>query len=282
MRELFDEISGHSPLDPTESARQGMRTPQHKRFYRDVTVSESSEGFAVLLDGKSVRTPGRRVLAAPSRDLANAIGHEWEARKDFINPMTMPLTRLANSIIEGVAAPVDDAAAARGTDVAGRAADVARRVADVAADVAKYFESDLLFYRAEHPQALVARESEAWDPIIRWAAETLGARFILAEGIVHARQPVQAVSAARAALPDDAWAIGALHSATTLTGSALLALALMHGFRNPPEIWAAAHVDEDWNMEQWGVDDAVLARRATRFHELEAAALVLRAMKQTG
>jgi chaperone required for assembly of F1-ATPase len=257
MRELFDETAGASPLDPNEIARESMRTPQRKRFYKDVAVVDSADGFAIVLDGKPVRTPGRHQLAAPHRAIAEVLAGEWDAQRDVISPMTMPVTRLANSIIEGVAAKVDD----------------------VVADVAKYFETDLLFYRADHPDALVARESEVWDPIVSWAAEAFGARFVMAEGIMHARQPDHAVAAARAALPDDPWTIGALHAATTLTGSALLALALLHGVRDTPEIWAAAHVDEDWNLEQWGNDDAVLARRAARFKELEAAALVLHTMR---
>jgi chaperone required for assembly of F1-ATPase len=259
MRELFDETFGASALDPTEQVRDGMKVPQRKRFYREVAVVPSAEGFAIALDGKPVRTPGGGALAAPRREIAEAMAAEWEAQHEVINPMTMPLTRLANSIIEGVTP----------------------RVAEVAADLAKYFESDLLFYRADHPQALAERESEVWDPIVNWAADTLGARFVLAQGIIHARQPDHAVAAARAALPGDPWTIGALHAATTLTGSALLALALFHGVRDTPEIWAAAHVDEDWNLEQWGSDDAVLTRRAARFKELEAVALVLRAMHDT-
>jgi chaperone required for assembly of F1-ATPase len=256
MRELFDEAAGNGGLDPSERARDGMRVPQRKRFYKDVAIVDAPEGFAVTLDGKPVRTPGGKALAAPRRVIAEALAAEWDAQREIINPMAMPLTRLANSIIEGVTG----------------------RVGEVADDIAKYFESDLLFYRADHPQALVAREGEAWDPILDWAAQTLGARFVLAEGIVHARQPGHALAAAHAALPDEPWTVGALHVATTLTGSALLALALWHGVRDAPEVWAAAHVDEDWNLERWGSDEAVLTRRAARFRELEAAALVLRAM----
>ncbi len=101
-----------------------------------------------------------------------------------------------------------------------------------------------------------------WDPVLFWAADALGAHFILAEGIVHVRQPDPAIAAARGALPADPWSIAALHVVTTLTGSALLALALLHGVLDQDQVWAAAHVDEDWNIEQWGVDEEVAARRA--------------------
>src|SRR5580698_4335488 len=204
MRELFEDVSGHSQLDPEESVRRTTRGPRRKRFYTKVDVAETADGFAVTLDDKTVRTPSGRVLAAPNRAIAHAMSGEWEVQAEFIDPLTMPYTRFANSVLDGV---VD-------------------RVDAVSEDVEKYLGSDLLFYRAGHPETLVAREAAHWDPILFWAADTLGAHFILAEGIVHVRQPDSAVAAARAALPSDPWSIAALHVVTTLTGSALLALAL--------------------------------------------------------
>lgn len=256
MRELFDDVFGHSPLDPEEAVRQSTRAAQRKRFYTLAGVAPAPDGFALTLDGKPVRTPLRRPLVAPTREIAEAIAAEWDAQKDIINPMTMPLTRLANSVIDAV------------TD----------RVEAVTDDVARYFESDLLFYRAGHPAALVEREAAHWDPVLFWAADTLGAHFILAEGIVYARQPDQAVAAARAALPTEPWSIAAIHVLTTLTGSALLALALMRGVLDEDQVWSAAHVDEDWNADQWGVDGEVAARRAARLVDFKAAARLLKAV----
>ena len=128
------------------------------------------------------------------------------------------------------------------------------------------------------PTSWSRTEAEHWDPVLFWAADTLGAHFILTEGIVHVRQPDQAVAAARAALPDDPWSIAALHVVTTVTGSALLALALMRGALDEDQVWAAAHVDEDWNVAQWGVDEEVAARRLARFLDFRAAAGVLKAL----
>src|SRR6185503_1571122 len=171
-------------------------------------------------------------LAAPVRGLAAAIAAEWQAQQDSVDPAAMPLTRLANTIIDGVApAP-----------------------GPVAAEIAKYLGSDLLFYRAEGPEGLLALQAQHWDPVIGWAAETLGARFVLAQGVVFAAQPDGALAAARAAIPSDAWRVGALSSITTLTGSALLALALNAKRLTVDEAWTAAHVDEDWNMSTWGRD----------------------------
>jgi chaperone required for assembly of F1-ATPase len=258
MRELFDEVAGHSPLDPEEAVRRTTRGPRRKRFYAQAGVAETSKGFSITLDDKPVRTPSRRRLAAPTREIAETIAAEWDAQKEIIDPVTMPLTRLANSVIDAVAG----------------------RVGAVADDIAKYFHSDMLFYRAGHPDALVANEAEQWDPVLFWAADTLGAHFILTQGIVHVRQPDQAVAAVRAALPADPWSIAALHMVTTLTGSALLALALMRGALDEDQVWAAAHVDEDWNIAQWGVDEEVAARRLARFLDFRAAAGVLRAARK--
>jgi chaperone required for assembly of F1-ATPase len=260
MRELFDEVAGQSPLDPQEAARRGARTPQRKRFYAKADVTEAEGGYAITLDGKPIRTPSGRIITAPSRDIAQAIAAEWEAQQETINPLTMPLTRFANSVVEAV------------TD----------RVEAVAADIAKYLASDLLFYRAGHPEALVARETAHWDPVVFWAADSLGAHFILAQGIVHVRQPDTAIEAARAALPTDPWSVAAMHVVTTLTGSALLALALLHGAREADQVWAAAHVEEDFNADQWGVDEEAAARRAARLVDFQAANRILQALKPAG
>ncbi|HZE55875.1 MAG TPA: ATP12 family protein [Bradyrhizobium sp.] len=256
MRELFDEVAGKSPLDPQEAVRRTTRGPQRKRFYSSAGVSEADGDFSITLDGKPIKTPSGRQMIAPARSIAEAIAAEWNVQGEIIDPLTMPLTRFGNTVVEGVADKIDA----------------------VTDDIAKYLGSDLLFYRAGHPEALVAREALHWDPIVFWAADTLGAHFILAEGIVHVRQPDSAIAAARAALPSDAWQVAALHVVTSLTGSALLALALFHGVLDSDEVWAAAHVDEDWNIEKWGVDEEVAARRAARLVDFRAAASILKAL----
>src|SRR5581483_3287885 len=257
MRELFEEAASQPPPDPRESARASARTPLRRRFYKEAGVAEADGGFAITLDGKPIRTPSGRQVVVPARALADAVAAEWAAQGETIDPVNMPLTRIANSVVEGV---VD-------------------RVELVTDDLAKYFEADLLFYRAGHPEGLVAREAAHWDPVLFWAAEALGAHFILSEGIMHVKQPDEALRAARSALPGDPWSVAALHVVTTLTGSALLALALAHGMRDADQVWAAAHVDEDWNIDQWGADEEAAARRATRLRDFGAAVAVLTAVK---
>jgi chaperone required for assembly of F1-ATPase len=255
-RDIFADIFA-GEANPMEAARRNMRPALRKRFYRRAEVREDGGGFAVTLDSKPVLTPARRTLIVPTRALAEAIAAEWQAQENVIDPARMPLTRLANTIIDGVAEQGDE----------------------VVCEIAKYLGSDLLFYRAGDPQRLVECQAQHWDPVIGWARDVLGARFILSEGIMYTSQPEAAIAAARSALPNDPWRLGALHSVTTLTGSALLALALLRGALDVEAVWAAAHVDEDWNMEQWGRDELALERRAFRFAEMRAAAIVLECMR---
>ena len=255
MRDIFTEIYENQPLDPMESARRGARPNLRKRFYeRAAAGAGEGGGFPVLLDRKPIRTPARRLLGAPTRALAEALAAEWDAQKDVIDPGRMPLTRLANAAIDAVA-------------------DAREPVAE---EVANYLGCDLVCYRAEAPEGLVVRQAQAWDPVLAWAAGKLRARFILSEGVVHVAQPREAVDAARAAIPTDAWRLAAVSSITTLTGSALLALALARGVIEADAAWAAAHVDEDWQMSQWGRDDMALARRDFRRAEFQAAVTVLK------
>jgi chaperone required for assembly of F1-ATPase len=260
MRDIFTEIFENQPADPMESARRGAKPQLRKRFYKHAEVGESG---AILLDGKPVMTPKRRAFAAPTPSLAEKMVQEWNAQTDVIEPGSMPLTRLANAVIDGVAdAPVP-----------------------VAAEIENYLGSDLLCYRAGRPEGLVERQASVFDPVLMWAADALGARFTLAQGVMHVAQPEQAIAAAAMKIPTDAnsvkeiWRLGALSLVTTLTGSGLLALALAHGQIDADTAWSAAHVDEDWQMSQWGRDEMALKRRAFRRTEFDAAAAVLAALR---
>lgn len=252
MRDIFEDLLGEAPRDPMESARRNMRPNLRARFYKEATAGEATPS-PVLLDGKPIKTPAGHALAAPTRDLAQVIAAEWNAQTERIDPATMPLTRLANSIIDGVASDP----------------------APVADEIAKYLGSDLLCYRADAPEGLVAKQAQHWDPVVAWARDDLAARFILSEGVVFVAQPEAAVAAARRAIPTDPWRLGAANVITTLTGSALLALALAHHKLSVEAAWDAANVDEDWNMAQWGRDELALERRAARFADMQAAGKVL-------
>jgi chaperone required for assembly of F1-ATPase len=246
--------------NPVDAARRGTRQALRSRFYAKAAAAAvaQDQSYAVQLDGKPVHTPARRLLAAPSLPLAEAIAAEWEAQREVIAPSKMPLTRLANAVIDGVADTPDP----------------------VAEEIQKYLASDLLFYRADTPRELIERQARLWDPVLAWAQQTLGAEFKLGQGVVHVAQPETALAAARAAIPRDPWRLGAAHTVTTLTGSALIALALARGFLSAEDAWAAANVDEDWNLEEWGRDELVLERREFRFAEFKAAAMVLASLSE--
>jgi len=229
-------------------------TPRPKRLYRAVTVGGAAAGFRILLDDKPIRTPAKRELAVPSRALAEAIAAEWAAQGQRIDPQTMPLTRLVNTAIDGVAG----------------------REAEVRADIASYAGADMLCYRTADGGELARRQRSAWDPILAWGKEALGAHLIVAEGIMPVAQPEAAKAALSRALDRyDTFALAALHVVTTLTGSALLALAHARGRLSAEAAWAAAHVDEDWQIDKWGEDAEASARRQKRWAEMQAASQML-------
>jgi chaperone required for assembly of F1-ATPase len=252
MRDILEDLLGNAPLDPVEAARRNMRPNLRKRFYSQAAAGEGPP-HPILLDGRAVKTPAGARLAAPVRAFGAAIAAEWQQQGERIDPATMPLTRFANTIIDSVAP----------------------NPAPVAQEIAKYLGSDLLCYRAGAPDGLVGKQAKHWDPILAWARDVLGARFVLAEGVMFVAQPDGAVAAARSAIPADPWRLGAASIITTLTGSALIALAMSEGQLSLDTAWNAANVDEDWNMDFWGRDELALQRRAARFADMQAAAMVL-------
>lgn len=243
-----------SDQGPMQAARTLSNRELPRRFYQTVTLAQEGYEFAILLDGRPVRTPARRPLSFAARPLAEAVAEEWRAQDKVIDPASMPLTRLINSALDGVS----------------------REAGPVRAEIQRYASSDLLCYRAGEPEALVRRQGAAWDPVLGWARDQLGIHLVLAQGIVHVSQPTPAIARLGALLaPLPPLRLAAVHAITTLTGSALLALAVLKG-RVPAEAaWEAAHVDEDWNIEQWGADAEAMDRRRQRWEEMLAAARLL-------
>ncbi len=229
-------------------------TARPKRFYRGVSVDGAAPAFRVLLDGRPMRTPAKRELAVPTQPLAEAVAAEWEAQGERIDPDSMPLTRLVNSAVDGVTG----------------------REAEVRANIAEYAGSDLLCYRTDGPAELARRQSDAWDPVLTWARDTLGARFVIGRGVVPVAQPQTATTAVERALADlNAFHLAAHHVIATLTASALLALAHARGRMTADEAWRAAHIDEDWQISQWGEDAEAKARRERRWLDMQAASRML-------
>ncbi|GGE47380.1 ATPase [Agaricicola taiwanensis] len=236
--------------DPMRQAQRLMRPELPKRFYKSAEAAEENQHFTVHLDGRPIRTPARQAIALPSRALAIALAEEWMAQGERIDPLTMPLTRLVNVAIDGV---------------------TGERNA-VADEIVKYAGSDLLCYRAEAPEGLVLSQSMQWDPVLAWARDDLDLSFVLVQGISFTDQPEPTLDRIRELVaPLDPLRLAALHTIMTLTGSALLAIAVFKGRLTADEAWAAAHVDEDWNMQLWGRDEEAMIRRSTRFAEMSAA-----------
>jgi len=246
-------------IDPIEMARRDLKSSLPKRFYKSVTLGESDGGYQVLLDGRPVRGPARNVLCVPDKALAAALAAEWQAQTDVIDPAAMPVTRIVNSALDGVAQDTEA----------------------VAADIVKYAGSDLLCYRAGEPDSLVDEQRKAWDPVLDWLCEQHDAPFVLAEGVMFVNQPEATIVTFRKALDRLAgvgtWRplrLAALHVMTNLTGSALLAFAAASGQLSAREAWSAAHVDEDHQIRLWGEDNEASARRVRRWQEMQAAAIV--------
>ena len=244
-----DQVLSHP--DPVKRAQAAMKRDLPKRFWTEVSVGETGEGgFRILLDGRPVKTPGRRDLVLPNARVAEAVAEEWRAQTTHLDPTTMPLTRIVNSVVDAV---VD-------------------RRDEVAADAVNYAGTDLLCYRAEAPERLVARQSAAWDPLLDWIDEAHGARLLVAEGVVHVTQDSDALDALRRRADAlDVWTLAGLHVVTTLTGSFVVALALVEGRLEPDDAWTIAHLDEAWNAELWGADHEAEARLAHRRAEFDAA-----------
>ena len=239
-----------------QAARRLAAPPRQNRFYTTVEAKLEEGGYALRLDGKAALTPGRRPLVVPHAEIAAAIAEEWATQEEKIDPATMSVTRLANSAIDGVA----------------------HRMAEVRADILAYAGSDLLYYRAHEPEGLVARQQQAWEAILGWAERWFGVAFCRADNVAHVAQPPETLAGLAAEFEnwDDPFRLAGLHLATTLTGSALIALAVAHGALDRDAAWAAAHVDEDWNIAQWGEDGDAMRRRARRFEDFQAAVLALR------
>ncbi|SDW80760.1 Chaperone required for the assembly of the F1-ATPase [Ruegeria halocynthiae] len=205
-----------------------------KRFWTSGAVVEADGGYTVELDGRRVKTPAKAALVLPTRTMAEAIAQEWDAQDKEIDPTMMPFTRSANAAIDKVQHQHGE-------------------VADMLAD---YGDSDLLCYRATHPEALQKRQSDAWDPALDWAAEMLGARLVPFVGVVHQSQATEVLQQLRNRVHGlNAFQLAAFHDLVSLSGSLILGFAAAQEWRNPDEIWRISRLDELWQIEQWGHDD---------------------------
>lgn len=221
-----------------------------KRFYKEAAIRASEAGWEILLDERPVKTPARAALAVPTEALALAIAAEWDAQGETIDPRAMPFTGLANAAIDRVVP--DPEAFAR--------------------SLAAYGESDLLCYRADHPELLVARQAEHWGPLLAWARRRFDIDFEIVEGIMHRPQHENTVrQLAHAVSARDPFALAALSPLITISGSLVIALALVEGAIALDEAWSVATVDEAFQAEQWGEDAEATAVLDARRRDFVAA-----------
>lgn len=211
---------------------RGM-TDAPRRFYTDVTAELRQGGFAVLLDARQLRTPGKAPLLAPTQALAEACAAEWRAQGESVRMETMPLTRLVNTAI-------DQTPNTRALSVE---------------SIAGYAATDLVCHRAETPAPLVQRQADVWGPLVDWARHDLGAPLKVVAGVIAADQPHAARNAfAAAADACDDFALTGLARAVGISGSGVIGLALQRGRLGADEAYAAACLDDLWQLETWGED----------------------------
>ncbi|WP_033923213.1 ATP12 family chaperone protein [Sphingomonas sp. 37zxx] len=226
-----------------------------KRFWRDVAMVEQAGGWGITLDERPVRTPGRVPLLVQTPALGEAIAAEWRAVESDIDPRMMPLTGLANAAIDRVAP--DAATFAQG--------------------LAAYGASDLLCYRAESPEPLIDRQRAAWDPALDWARGRFDVHFTLTAGVMPVTQPAATLERLSDAITARApFELAPLSVVVTITGSLVLALALVEGAADADSVWTAANIDEDWQIELWGEDSLATQSRAVRTVEYAGAIAFLR------
>lgn len=226
-----------------------------KRFWESATVAEKPDGYAVLLDGRPMHLPGGGVLRLASRPLAEAIAAEWQqaggGKGGEMSFADTPLTRLAGTAQQRIApdpAPVVDA-------------------------IARYGESDLLCYRADAPEPLVQRQTQAWQPWLDWAALTFDAPLRITSGVGHVRQHQDSVRALRNAVAAlDVDALAALGIAVPALGSLVLGLALARGELDAETAHALGNLDELYQAELWGEDAEAATRRRAMAEDVALAA----------
>lgn len=230
-----------------------------KRFYQVVATEATADGWRILLDGRVVKTPRRAELLLPTAALAEALAGEWRTQGAQIDPASMLLTKLSNTAIDAVTP----------------------NLAAVAENVLSFAARDLICYRAQAPESLVEFQSTCWDPLLAWAEQHYRARLTATEGIMPVDQPPASLAALATSLARlDPFALTSLHVMTTLTGSAILALAHIEGRLSLEKSWAAAHVDEDYQIGHWGEDADARKRRALRFADFTGASEFFRLSRQ--
>ncbi len=218
-----------------------------KRFYKSVAVELVDAGWRVMLDGRPIKTQGRRPQQVPTRALAEAMAAEWAAQGAEIEPATFFLRDLADYAIDMIAADRDA----------------------VIGEIVPFAETDTLCYRADPDEPFHRRQCAVWDPLLTAAEQRHGLKFERVSGIIHHPQPPETLAALRALLEaQDDFTLAALKTLASLAASLVIGLAALDEDADAEALWNAANLEEDWQVEQWGSDylaEEVRARRLKTF-----------------
>lgn len=263
MRDILEDAEGaaeRGDIGAGKANRERDLQKFPKKFYKEASAVEADGGFSIALDGRPVKTPSKQILMLPGQASAKIVADEWNAAEEVINPLKMPATRLANTAIDGVI----------------------NEMQAVMEDITRYVASDLVCYRVAIPLGLVQKQREHWDPILDWAQSDLNAGFETGEGIAFVTQPRESISLFGARLKNhaDPFKLACIHTFTSISGSALIALALADEYLDVEAAWAAAHVDEDWNISQWGEDYEAQERSEQRRIDFKCADDFLKAVSK--
>lgn len=230
------------------SASKDKQTTKPKRFYKTVAVKETDGNYSVMLDERPIKTPLKQLFAVNNEKMANAIADEWQAQQTHIDHETMIFTKLANTAIDRVSSRRDE----------------------IIDEIISYASSDLICYRATDPDELIKQEANHWNPILDWLKSDHDIEMKIATGIIHVEQSSEALAKIKKLYDTyNDFALTAIHNKTSILGSALLPLALLQGKWPLEEIWAAAHIDEDYQIKRWGEDEAAAIRRTHRLNEFK-------------
>ncbi len=242
-----------APGEDFQARMQARLRPQRlKRFYKAADYAAQDGGFVIRLDGRAVRTPARAVLLVPSGRLASAIAAEWDAQGEVVEPASMPLTRMASTALDLVTPSPQIAIS----------------------EIHGYGLTDVLLFRADQPDGLVAAQLRLHAPVLAMVRELLGVDFAVSHGVQPAAQSREALESLRTWLQRcGPFTLAGVHTLTTLSGSVLMAVCVCDGILDPEAAWTAAHVEEDWNIARWGEDEEAAQRRQVRWREFAAAAL---------
>ncbi len=232
-----------------------------KRFWKAASVVEVDDGFGVVLDERPLRTPAKQALVLPTASLAEKIAAEWEAVAEVIDPNAMPWTRSANSAIDKII----------------------QQRKEVEAHLISYAETDLTCYRAVGPATLIARQAATWDPLLDWASETYDVSFNVTTGVMPVAQPAATATALAQAMDEmTVFELTGFHDLVTLSGSYVIALAVIAARDSRDLLWRASRIDEDFQIEQWGEDEEAAEEATLRQLAFLHAADFFQHAKKTG